>query len=448
MFRSNFLCIFDNTLKSTWVATLAIITNFAIIVKKINEFNLNFNTNLLIILILALFIIFVYIVNLISWKISRFEITDNMLIIYKNIFIKDRKEFLTNEISSICVSQNIFERIFKLVRVEIYQNEKNIISAGFKLVISKALFYNKIVPFLKARYIDLNAINDIESIKFSFVDILKHSFLSIPISAMIIIFNFIVLIFNMIGSGIFIKEVLDDFIGLIITLFIFVFPVIYSILRNVIKYCNYKIVRKKDYIYIFYGFVTKINYIIPVSKINGLIVDQSLLSSFFGYCKSNIILTGIGDRKNKLGMLFPISNKKTFYNILSKLLPEYNIDLKCSFQPFSAIIVICIKVAIVILCLILPVVFIDVFYVEYMVVLYFIIIFVLYFFKKVKICESYLCITTGIVAKRTVIFEKIRIESIVFKEGMLSRMFGLCKVSISIFGDVKNSVHSSGYIPS
>ena len=96
MFRSNFLCIFDNTLKSTWVATLAIITNFAIIVKKINEFNLNFNTNLLIILILALFIILVYIVNLISWKISRFEITDNMLIIYKNIFIKDRKEFLTN----------------------------------------------------------------------------------------------------------------------------------------------------------------------------------------------------------------------------------------------------------------------------------------------------------------------------------------------------------------
>lgn len=448
MFRSNFLCTFDNTLKLTWVATLAIITNFAIIVKKINDFNINFNTNLLIILILVLFIILVYIVNLISWKISRFEITDNMLIIYKNIFVKDRKEFLTNEISSICISQNIFERIFKLVRVEIYQNEKNIIFAGFKVVISKGLFYNKIAPFLKARYLDENTINDIGSIKFSFFEILKHSFLSIPISAMIIIFNFIVLIFNMIESGNFIKEALDDFIGLIITLFIFVFPAIYSISRNVIKYFNYRILRKNDYIYISYGFVTKLNYIIPVSKINGIIVDQSLLSSIFGYCRPNIILTGIGDRKNKLEMLFPISNKKIFYKVLSKVLPEYNINLKCNFQPFSAITVICIKEAIVMICLVFPLIVIDTTYVLYMVTVALVLIFVIYFFKKVDICETYVCITTGILVKRTVIFQRANIESITIKQGVLSKMFGLCKVYVSVFGDVKNSVHSSGYIPS
>ena len=55
-FRLSILSIFDNTLKLTWLASLLIITNFAIIVKKINEFNLNININLLLIISLSLFI--------------------------------------------------------------------------------------------------------------------------------------------------------------------------------------------------------------------------------------------------------------------------------------------------------------------------------------------------------------------------------------------------------
>lgn len=448
MFRSSFFSIFDNTLKVTWAATVGIITNFAIIVKKINEFNLNFNTNLLIILILAMFVILVYIVNIISWKISRFKITDKMLIIYKNIFIKDRKEFLASEISSICISQNVFERIFKLVRIVIFENEKNRLAAGFNVVISKSLFINKIAPFFKARYIDLNAINDEQSIKFSFFDVLKHSFLSIPLSAMIIIVNFGVLIFNMIGSGSFFDELLDDFIGLVITLIVFVFPVIYSISKNVLKYINYKIIRKNGYIYVSYGCIAKVNYIIPADKINGFIIDVSLPSWIFGCYRPNIILTGVGDKKSKLGMLFPISGKKRFYVVLREILPEYDINLKCNYQPFNAAIVIGIKVIIVMLCFIFPVALIDVVYALYMVILFLVIIFLLYFSKRISNGESYICITTGIFVKRSVIFEKNKIESVVIKEGILSKMFGLCKVYISVFGDVKNSVHLSGYIPS
>lgn len=46
-FRLSILSIFDNTLKLTWLASLLIITNFAIIVKKINEFNLNINIKII-----------------------------------------------------------------------------------------------------------------------------------------------------------------------------------------------------------------------------------------------------------------------------------------------------------------------------------------------------------------------------------------------------------------
>ena len=41
LFKSHFISVLDNTLKITWVATILIITNFAIIVNKVNEFNKN-----------------------------------------------------------------------------------------------------------------------------------------------------------------------------------------------------------------------------------------------------------------------------------------------------------------------------------------------------------------------------------------------------------------------
>ena len=55
-FKSTFIGVIDNTLRMTWLATVLIITNFAIIVNKINEFNSSIDANLLIIILLAIFI--------------------------------------------------------------------------------------------------------------------------------------------------------------------------------------------------------------------------------------------------------------------------------------------------------------------------------------------------------------------------------------------------------
>ena len=111
-FRPSILSIFDNTLKLTWFASILVFTNFAIIVKKINEFKLNINVNVLLITLLLLFIIIVFIYYLVIYLISRYEITHDMLTVYKNIFVKDKKEILIRNIANICISKNIFEKIY------------------------------------------------------------------------------------------------------------------------------------------------------------------------------------------------------------------------------------------------------------------------------------------------------------------------------------------------
>ena len=146
IFRSSFFSIFDNTLKITWIAIVLIITNFAIIKKKVYEFNLNININLTLIIFLVIFIVIVFIYYCVNFYISRFKIQDNLIVVYKNIFVKDKKEFLINNIANVCISKNIFEKILKLSRIRIFTNRKNKVFCDFEVIINDKTFNNYINP--------------------------------------------------------------------------------------------------------------------------------------------------------------------------------------------------------------------------------------------------------------------------------------------------------------
>lgn len=445
-FRSSILSVFDNTLKFTWIATFLIITNFAIIVKKINEFNMNIDVNLLLMIFLSIFIISVLIFYFINWHISRYEIKDEMIIVYKNIFVKDRKVILINNIANIGLSKNVFERLFKLTRIKIYANERNKVFYDFEAVLTKADFNKYIEPFMRKSNIDTINKSKKFNIKFNLLEIFKHSFLSIPISSIVVIVNFILLIFNMIGDGNFLKEVMYDFLGLIITLIGFIFPVIYSILKNVLKYINFTIRRNGKVIHISYGLFTLKEYIVPVKKINGIIIDVSLLSKIFGCYKVNIINSGIGDKKSEIEMIFPISKKTKCMRIMNLILPEYSIDMNHKRQPFETIVIITIKVILLMLILVIPVIYIDARLALFISLFLFLLIFIIYYIKRIIISDKCICVINGIFVKRIRIIMYNKIENIEIKEGIISKKIGLCKVYMQILADIKNNRISSGYI--
>lgn len=445
-FRSSIFSIFDNTLRLTWIAIVIIITNFAIIVKKINDFNLNININLLLIFFLFFFIFVVLIYYFINWNISRFEIKKKFIVIYKNIFLKDRKEILIKNIANICISKNIFERIFKLTRIRIYSDEKNKVFCDFEVILANNKFNKYINIFIKESNINDLILNNKKSLNFNFFDILKHSFFTIPMSSIIIIINFILILFNMITNGTLIKEVIYNFLGLVVTLVGIILPVIYSISKNIIKYINFKIIRYKNYIFLSYGFFTFKQYIIPVNKINGIIIDVSILSKIFGFYKANIVNSGIGDRKNKLEILFPVSRKSKCKEIIKLILPEYNIDIDRKRQPCESFVIITSKIFLIMIVLVIPTIYVNIKLALVFSLILFFSIFFIYFIKKTIISDNYICIINGIFLKRIRIIKYSKIENIVIKEGIISKKFKLCKIYINILASIKNRKISSGYI--
>lgn len=316
----------------------------------------------------------------------------------------------------------------------------------FEAILTNYNFNKYIEPFIKSCNLDILNKKERINIKFSFLHILKHSLLSIPISSIVIIVNFILLVFNMIGNGSFVKEIMYNFLGLIITLVGFIFPVIYSISKNLFKYLNFKIRRDKKVLHISYGLFTLKEYIVPIDKINGVIIDVSLLSKLFGCYKLNIINSGIGDKKSEIEMLFPISRKNRCRQILELILPEYDISMNHKRQPFEAVIIVGIKVILFMLVLVIPAIYINVNIALGISLTLFLIIFLIYFIKRVIIADNYICVINGIFLKRIRIIKYKKIENIEIRQGIISKRFGLSKVYMNILANIKNNRISSGYI--
>ena len=103
---------------------------------------------------------------------------------------------------------------------------------------------------------------------------------------------------------------------------------------------GYKISKDDTKIYISYGIFTRKEYIIPTNKINGIIVDVSLLSKIFRCYKVNIINAVIGDKKSEITMLFPICNLKKSRKIFKKCFSDYNLKIDKKRQPYEPLVVI------------------------------------------------------------------------------------------------------------
>ena len=72
--------------------------------------------------------------------------------------------------------------------------------------------------------------------------------------------------------------------------------------------------------------------------------------------------------------------------------------------------------------------------------------FIIYLIKRIVILDKYICVINGIFLKRLQIIRYEKIENVNIRDGIISKQMGICKVYISILGNLKNGKISSGYI--
>ncbi|WP_022797244.1 PH domain-containing protein [Bavariicoccus seileri] len=103
-----------------------------------------------------------------------------------------------------------------------------------------------------------------------------------------------------------------------------------SIARNFFRYYNFKSSRAGDYLVIEKGLFERSTQTIPVSKIQGITVEQQLLHKLLGLASVELLIAGSQAKENAEGddatfYLLPIIPEKQLQNVLASLLPEWDL---------------------------------------------------------------------------------------------------------------------------
>lgn len=451
-FKSSGVLVVDNTLKSTLFVLILFITNLAVILSKIRDLNFNLDVNIIVFGGIFVFVIITVIINMIKWNITYMSYKDKKITVYKNIVIKNKCEFCINNISSIIMEESFIDKIFKVCRLKIYTYGMNNYLSDFEIVYNK----EKCIKLRDEIINDLNytldhKLEDKEyDIKINFKNILLHSFFNIPFTQIFVIINAILIIFFSISNSSDLKEIISNLLGILITVLGIILPVLYNFINSIITFYGLKIDRNGDFLHVKYGFLSTKRYIIPINKIKGIVLKETILSRIFKYVSVNIICPGITDNKNELKVILPMIKKKNVNNLIAKILydSKYEIGSKYIYQPIISI------KSIIFYTVILNIIVLPIF-IYYKIISIYILLFLIvciffaigaYHFKKIQIYDTYFIIITGVFVKKKVIIKYNDVKYFKIKKDPILSKYGINILNVYITSGIKNRRHSLGYV--
>lgn len=383
------------TFLKSWILPIVILLflNFSEILhafRKImnGEFSIGMFNEIIVPFILAIIMTVFYLFTVIEIYRTRFYIEDRVFIHEEGIFSRATKEIDIDRIQSINIKQNIVERIAKAATLEITTPGQSIEVSSIKLAFAEALETQLMEMKQSTSKVDkeprnivigetsqhnedkiLDETNEIStevrldgptsddhyvdhaqpsrtqkvdySYKLSMKDLLLMGMTSGAIGTFLtVVFSALALFDDLINFGPLFEwiEVIEKsfgphwigivVLGLIFTLIAFVFGTI----LNVIKYYDYTMEVRGDYVYISFGLFNKVTRNIPKSRVQGIYESQNLFRKFIGYTEFNVVITSediLSDDDDTSGtkvIILPFIKKDEGLNIMQSLFTHYEFN--------------------------------------------------------------------------------------------------------------------------
>lgn len=450
--KSSGIMVIDNTLKLTFVIVILLVTNLAVVLNKVRSLNFNLDVNIVIFGSIFIFVLITVIVNMIKWNIMYFSYSNKKIRVYKNIVIKDAIEFSIKNISAIVMEESFIDKIFRVCRLKIYTYGLNNYSCDLEVVYNKEKclkLRDEIISDLEEK-IDYELESNKCDIKINIKNVVLHSFFNLPFTQIFVIINAILIIFFSINESSSVKDAFSNLLGKLITIVGILIPVLYNFLKSIVTFYGLKLDRNGDFLHIKYGFLSTKRYIIPISKIKGIILKETLPSRIFNYVSVNVICPGITDNKNELKIILPMIKRKNVNELILKILYDnnYNAESKDINQPKEAIKSI-IFYTLIVNAIILPIlIYYNILniYILAVILFSFVVIIFAYYFKRIQVYDTYFTISTGVFIKKKVIIKYKDVKYFKIRKDPILAKYGINIIAIYITSGFKNRRHSLGYV--
>ena len=316
--------------------------------------------------ILLLFIIIIA-AQVIVWSKTYISIQDNAVIIERNTLNKKKNTIGIRSISNINTEQNLFEMLLGTCKVKLDTNSRSTAdSTDVKIVLKKAdaLWFKQEVMRRMQDAAGQGAWEEGAStgtastgaagsaaeeageaedydVRSDLGDILQHGFFSINVLSVGVLVIGIAGAVGAVAKTLRQPDVTRSLLGTasgILVAGIIVLSALWDTVKDFVRYYDFRAKRRGNKIYIRYGFFKKVEYTIPVDKIQALRFRQSFVARLGRRYMAEIINVGMGDDKEEQNsFLILYAAEKKLKERLSVLLPEFleAAEQKVERQPVS-----------------------------------------------------------------------------------------------------------------
>lgn len=317
--------------------------------------------------------------NLLKWRNTKFSIKQGMVNYEIGIISKKKISIPIDKITTIDISENIFESIFNTKRVKIDSGSVNLEKddSEIKMVLKKdlALYIRKCIrnsTEKNYKYDDEVKESFEVSTKDLFISAITRNNLGFGIGLLFAANRFShkiddvleIDLLTKISNHIDMKSVYKQSVLYLlyfvvgITILFLILSIILSIVGTVIKYYGFKVYKSNDCIVVEYGLINKKSYSLPIESIHAIKLKQNFIKQKFKLYRIEVSTVGYGDESGEEAIIFPIANKEKTDIIINTLLPEFNYKgqineapkearIKFMFLPILVTLIICIVTSII-----------------------------------------------------------------------------------------------------
>lgn len=404
----------------------------------------------------ALIIVLLYHLN--RWYKTTISIEDGMLIMEQNTLNKKVSTYTIKNISNIDMEQNLFERIIGTYKMKIDTNSVALANkTDIKIVFSKkdALEFKKIIM----SYMNSSQQENVQeeeqfSVSYSQKEVILNCIYTLNVFSIFFMIGLFILTaaFLFMGYSNQVEVGIREIFGSVFAILLALVSTIYSNVKSIIRFYQFRIRREDDKIYIKAGMLRKNTSTIPVNKINGVVIKQPLLSRLFGRYQVEIINIGTGDEKNESSYLLLSGTKEETKHNMEVLLPEFSdlIDmpvkrqskkyyLHAGFYLFIEAVLLTVVIRIISSVWTAFPLFIGRFAFAAIFLFSLISFIAAYYSEGFYVGKDYLIIEKGIFTKTSAVVRYEKIQSIVIREGVMSKITRLKKSTIFILASFLQS---------
>lgn len=333
------------------------------------------DNGLWIVLILAVLLAAVTGNRLLVWARTYIHIEDNAIIIEKNTVSKKKNTIGIKNISNINLEQNLFEMLAGTCKVKLDTNSLSTADrTDVKIVLKKAdaeAFRREILSRMQAdgadfvpetsgssipgtgNPADAGILSDAAGtgpfqtdqdydIRADFGDIIRHGVFSINVFSVILLLGGIAAtvgaVVQIVQNPGFVRSLLGAAAGIFMAASV-VLSALWDTVKDFVKYYDFRAKRRDDRLYIRYGLLKKMEYTVPVDKIQALQIHQSLVARICRRYMAEIVNVGMGDEKEERNSFLVLyCTKEKLRQQLELLLPEMApaVDQNVKRQPGTA----------------------------------------------------------------------------------------------------------------